>query len=100
MSDFFDAISDADNRITSCRHRLNRMADGFSDTGNPAVAEMLYEISYELNSITAELNKASGDYTTEMVSRTRESSQNMLKACLAGVSLASKSKEDIDKENK
>ena len=76
--------------IYDCARELDHLAGSFSDTGNRDMAKLLISISQSLETAQDAITAAYADDIHENMIRAEKSSQNLVKAALAGCIVSTK----------
>jgi hypothetical protein len=89
---WFDKHSAASMILFDIAIELETLARGFQITGNTNMYESLMAIKKELEGAAREINDAIGESLAESIGRSAKSSENVLKAALAGILIAGKNR--------
>jgi len=90
MSNWLDNLYKCQERLLQISGKLERYSKAFYMTGNCDMGEMMSNMSLELENLTDQIEKSTGEVVTENLNRAKENSANVLKACLAGIGVATK----------
>jgi len=94
MSNWLDTLYKCQEKLLQMSGRLELYSTSFYITGNYEMGERMNNMSLELEKLTDQIEKATGEVVTENLNRAKENSTNVLKACLAGIEVATKENKD------
>lgn len=91
---WLDSLGQDGIRLLEISGILSKYSDSFYIVGNNKIGKLLYIISEELETISKNIDRATGKIVSDLLHTSQENSANVLKACLAGIEIATKDKQD------
>lgn len=85
---YLDDIEDVSKVMGNISNFLIDIARAGRLMGNDTLASRLYDMSLDLDDAKIKLNKAITENVNEQLQTSHQSSENMVRACMAGIAIA------------
>jgi hypothetical protein len=93
------AFSDARIELSDVAFRIKSLANAFARVGNNSVSESLLGYSYDILACSDVMDKEMSNEIYRSFEVAQEHSENILKACLAGVFISIKDRGDDNEQS-